>query len=87
MTELERESGEGARGVAGPGPRSGPGAFARAHVRTGIFMALGAASAGAYAYFVGCRTGTCPITSSVWTAAIYGAFVGAIAGWPGRRAP
>jgi hypothetical protein len=47
-------------------------------------VALGAAAGGAYAHFIGCRAGTCPITSSVWTASIYGAVVGALAGWPER---
>jgi hypothetical protein len=42
---------------------------------------LGAAIGAAYAHFIGCRTGTCAITSSVTNATIYGAFVGALAGW------
>ncbi len=52
-------------------------------------VALAAAGVGAaYAHFVGCRTGTCPITSSAWRASLYGAVVGAVAAWPGRkRAP
>jgi hypothetical protein len=49
-----------------------------------LVAALGALVAGAYAYFIGCRTGTCPLTSNVWTAGLYGAFVGAIVGWPAR---
>ncbi|HYD42760.1 MAG TPA: DUF6132 family protein [Anaeromyxobacter sp.] len=51
---------------------------------TAIAAALGAAVAGAYAYLVGCD-GTCPLTSSVWTASLYGSAVGALVGWPGRR--
>ncbi len=58
--------------------------LARSHLRTIAAGALGAAAAAAYAHFVGCRTGTCPITSSVWTAGTYGLVVGAIAGWPSR---
>jgi hypothetical protein len=54
--------------------------------RAALAAALGAAAGGAYAHFVGCRTGTCLITSSVWTASIYGAAVGALAGWPSRAA-
>jgi hypothetical protein len=83
MSSLQNEM-QRARGGADEGPRPPTGAFSRSHLRTAIFAALGASCAAAYAYFVGCRTGTCPITSSVWTASLYGAFVGAVAGWPGR---
>jgi hypothetical protein len=58
--------------------------LSESHLRTVLAAALGALLAGAYAHFVGCRTGTCLVTSSVWTAALYGGGVGAIAGWPGR---
>jgi hypothetical protein len=54
-------------------------------VRVLLLGALGAAAGAAYAHFVGCRTGTCPLTSNVWVAAIYGASVGAVVGWPARR--
>jgi Family of unknown function (DUF6132) len=84
VTELPREGTVGARSAANVRPRSLRGAFSRSHVRAAIFAALGAASGAAYAHFVGCRTGTCLITSSVWTASLYGALVGAVAGWPGR---
>jgi hypothetical protein len=83
MADL-RDDTQRAQGGADESPRSPFRAFSRSHLRTGIFVALGAASAAAYAYFVGCRTGTCPLTSNVWTASLYGAFVGAVAGWPNR---
>lgn len=57
------------------------------HLRTAVSAGLGAAAGAAYAHFVGCKTGTCPITSSVWTASLYGAAVGALAGWPPRVDP
>jgi Family of unknown function (DUF6132) len=78
--DVERASSSG-------GAIEGSGAWrrlARSHVRTAVAGALGAAAGAAYAYFVGCRTGTCPITSSVWMAGTYGLVVGAIAGWPAR---
>jgi hypothetical protein len=51
-----------------------------------VLVALAAAGVGAaYAHFVGCRTGTCPITSSAWRASLYGASVGVVAAWPARR--
>ncbi len=64
-----------------PGEDSGS---ARRWLRPALTAALGALAGGLYAHFVGCRTGTCPLTSSIWTASIYGAFVGGAAGWPGR---
>ncbi len=60
-----------------------PGALHR-HRFTAVAAALGAGAAGAYAHFFGCN-GSCPITSSVWTAALYGAAVGALVGGPARR--
>ena len=50
-----------------------------------LAMAVGATAGGLYAHFIGCRTGTCPITSSVPLSSLYGAFVGLVVGWPGRR--
>jgi hypothetical protein len=39
-------------------------------------VALGGAAGFAYYKFVGCRTGTCPITSNPWISTIYGALLG-----------
>lgn len=68
--------------------RAGAGAlwarFSGSHARTAVVALLGAGAAVAYAHFVGCKTGTCPLTSNVWTASVYGAVVGGIAGWPAR---
>lgn len=41
---------------------------------TGIL--LGLAGGYLYYYFIGCRTGTCPITSSPWLSMLWGAAVG-----------
>lgn len=60
--------------------------LSRSHYRTLAVALVGAGVGAAYAHFVGCTTGTCPITSNVWTAALYGGGVGALAGWPARRA-
>lgn len=49
-------------------------------------LALGLIGAGlgaAYAHFIGCHTGTCPITSNLWTASAWGGLIGVLAGWPG----
>lgn len=55
---------------------------ARALVVGGVLAAAGAG----YAHFVGCSTGSCPLTSSVWRMALYGFLVGVLAGWPPRAA-
>lgn len=44
-------------------------------VKAGVII-LGAALGYAYYHFVGCRTGTCPITSNPWISTGYGAFFG-----------
>jgi hypothetical protein len=59
--------------------------LSRTQLRTALAAVAGATVGAAYAYFIGCRTGTCLITSSVWTAGLYGAAVGALVGWPGRK--
>jgi hypothetical protein len=59
---------------------------AQAHWRTAGGAALGAAAGAAYAYFIGCNTGTCPLTSNVWTAALFFGFAGGVVGLPGPRA-
>jgi len=40
--------------------------------------ALGAAGGFAYYYFVGCSSGTCPISSNPYVSTAYGALVGAV---------
>lgn len=59
----------------------------RAHWRTLAGAAVGAVLGAAYAHFIGCRTGTCPLTGNVWTAAGFFGFTGAIVGLPGPRKP
>lgn len=50
-----------------------------------ILFAFGGAAAGfAYQRLVGCRTGTCAITSNPYVAAVYGASVGYAAPHRGR---
>jgi hypothetical protein len=61
----------------------------RAHWRTALGAVLGAAGGAAYAHFIGCHTGTCALTSSVWTAGLFFGVTGAIVGAPpgGRGRP
>jgi hypothetical protein len=50
--------------------------------RTALGAAVGAGAGAAYAHFIGCHTGTCLITSSVWTAAAFFGFTGAVVAHP-----
>lgn len=59
--------------------------FRTSHWRTALGVLAGASAGALYAHFVGCRTGTCPLTSSPWSAGLYGALVGAVVGWPAAR--
>jgi len=43
------------------------------------FVIVGAAVGFAYQRFIGCRTGTCAITSNPYIATIYGAVIGYLA--------
>ena len=46
---------------------------------------VGAAAGFVYYYFIGCRTGTCPITSNPYISTFYGAAMGAIWAIPSRK--
>ncbi len=50
-------------------------------LKLGVFVALGALGGFAYYYFVGCVSGTCPITSNPYISTGYGALMGAVLGW------
>ena len=54
-------------------------------VKKVMFSVAGAAAGYAYYYFVGCSTGTCPITSNAYASAGYGAVVGMVLGWGNTR--
>lgn len=52
--------------------------------KAGIVI-LGAVLGYAYYYYVGCRAGTCPITSNPWISTGYGAFFAAVLVWGSRK--
>lgn len=41
-------------------------------------IVLGGTGGFLYFYFIGCRTGTCPITSNPYVSVLYGAVLGAL---------
>lgn len=48
----------------------------RNHKAEAAGILLGAIAGWCYWYFVGCASGTCPITSSPWRSTLYGALMG-----------
>lgn len=50
--------------------------FIKKYLRFFIGIPLGAVAGYAYYHFVGCVSGTCPITSNPYITVIYGAIIG-----------
>ncbi len=46
---------------------------------------VGAVGGYAYYYFIGCRTGSCPIQSNPYASTLYGAILGLIFALPGKK--
>ncbi|MGA9119143.1 MAG: DUF6132 family protein, partial [Bacteroidota bacterium] len=38
-----------------------------------------------YYYFIGCASGTCPITSNPYVSTLYGAGMGLLLGWANKK--
>ena len=49
-----------------------------------IFVFLGALFGFLFYFFVGCRTGSCPITSNPYISVFYGILMGAVLGYDSR---
>jgi len=50
-------------------------------LRLALFAAGGALVGFGYYYFVGCRSGTCPLTSDPYISSAYGSLVGLLLAW------
>lgn len=50
-----------------------------------LVISLGAAAGYAYYYFIGCVSGSCPITSNPYVSTVYGGLIGGLAGWSRER--
>jgi hypothetical protein len=50
-----------------------------------LFVLIGGAGGYLYYYFIGCSTGTCPITSNPYVSVLYGALIGTILSFPGKK--
>ncbi|MBI5326313.1 MAG: hypothetical protein HZB41_13745 [Ignavibacteriae bacterium] len=55
------------------------------YIKIGLFTALGAGLGFAYYYFVGCRNGSCPLTSNWYMTTMYGALMGLVLGFPMKK--
>jgi hypothetical protein len=55
------------------------------YLRLAIGVILGGGLGFAYYYFVGCSTGSCPITSNWHLTTVYGAAVGLAMAYPSKK--
>ena len=52
------------------------------YLKLALFGLAGSILGFGYYYFIGCNSGTCPITSNWHISTLYGAMMGLIAGFP-----
>ena len=55
------------------------------NIKTIISVSAGAVLGFGYYYFVGCRTGSCPISGSPYISTLYGAMIGLIMVLPSNK--
>jgi hypothetical protein len=56
------------------------------YLRIALGVVLGGAAGFAWYYFVGCRTGSCPITGNPYISSVYGSVIGLLIAFPaGQR--
>ena len=54
-------------------------------IKLSLGLVIGGAIGFSYYYFIGCSSGTCPITSSPYISTIYGAVSGLIITFPTKK--
>ncbi|GAB4446945.1 MAG: hypothetical protein Fur0028_01710 [Bacteroidales bacterium] len=55
--------------------------------RTSFGIIIGMMGGFAYYYFIGCRSGTCPITSNPYISILYGALMGGVLFFKPKKRP
>lgn len=57
------------------------------YFKISLGLVVGAALGYAYYYFIGCQSGSCPITSNWHVSTLYGAFIGLVLVFPTKKKP
>lgn len=57
------------------------------YVKIGLAVSAGAILGFGYYYYIGCQTGSCPITSTWYISTLYGAVIGLTLGFPKKESP
>lgn len=55
------------------------------NIRIGLGLLLGGVAGFAWYFFVGCRTGSCPISGNPYISSIYGSVLGLLIAFPSRK--
>jgi len=59
--------------------------FSKTIMRLSFGVVLGSSLGYAYYYFIGCNSGTCPITSNPVNSTAYGTMMGLVIFWPTKN--
>ena len=55
------------------------------NLKSAAGLAAGALLGYGYYYFVGCRTGSCPISGNPYISSVYGAMIGLLFAFPSKK--
>jgi hypothetical protein len=59
--------------------------FSKRIYKISLFVLLGGIAGFAYYYFIGCNTGTCPITRNPYISTSYGALIGLVLSFDSKK--